>query len=92
VGSGSDEAEMDRVLTDRQAVAVIELPLLNRLAVDERAIRASEIDEPELLSPPLEASVVPAGRRVAEDHVVVRRPAHTQRVVARAVAVAGVRA
>jgi hypothetical protein len=51
---------------------MIELFLLDRLTVDEGAVRASQIDEPELVPAALEARVVTAGRRVSQDDVVVR--------------------
>ncbi len=70
---------------------MVQLLLLDRLAVDERAVRTSEVDHPELLTTSLEPGMVTARRGVAEDHVVVRRPAHAQRVVTGAVTMPRVR-
>lgn len=78
---------MDCVLADRHAVAMVQLPLLDRLAVHERTVRAAQIDEPELLASPLEPGVVAARGRITQDDVVVGRAPEAQRVVARAVAV-----
>src|SRR5437588_5831440 len=70
---------------------MVQLLLLDGLAVDERAVRAAQVDEPELIAATLQARVMPAGRRVAEDHVVVGRAAKAHGVVAGAMLVAGVR-
>ena len=82
---------MDRVLSDRDAVAVIELLLLDRLAVDERAVGAPEVDDPEPLSTPLDAGVVAARRGVAKDEVVVGRSSKAERAVTGSVRVTCVR-
>ena len=81
---------MNRVLADRDAVVVVELLLLNRLSVDQGAVGAPQVNDPELLAPPLDSSVVPAGCRVAKDEVVVWGSAHPQRAFGGAVGVAGV--
>src|SRR5438270_12633560 len=47
--SGLDDHEADCVLPDGDAVAVVELLLLDRLAVDESAVGAAQVDDPELL-------------------------------------------
>src|SRR5258708_5618105 len=79
------------VLTDCDAVAVVQLFLLDGLAVHQRAIGAAEVYDPELLASPLDAGVMSTGRRVAEDQVVVGRAADAERSIAGAVVVAGVR-
>src|SRR5260221_12951045 len=89
-GSGLDDGEADRVLTDRYPVAVVQLFLLDRLAVDQRAVGAPEVDDPELLAPALDAGVVTAGRRIAQGHVVVRRAADAHCGLAGAMVVARV--
>jgi hypothetical protein len=71
---------------------VVQLFLLDGLAVHQRAVRAAEVDDPELLAATLDARVVAAGRRVAKDEVVVRRAPDAKGGVAGAVVVAGVRA
>ena len=63
---------MDCVLADREAVPVVELFFLDRLAIDQRAVGAAEVNDPELVATPLEARMVAACRRVAQDDVVVR--------------------
>ncbi len=85
------DREAECVLTDCDAVAVVQLFLLDGLAVHERAIGAAEVDDPELLASPLDAGVMSTGRRVAEDQVVVGRAADAERSIAGAVVVAGVR-
>src|SRR5437660_977497 len=70
---------------------MVQLLLLDGLAVDERAVRAAQVDEPELIAAALQARVMPTGRRVAEDYVVVGRAAEAHGVVAGAMLVAGVR-
>jgi len=65
------DREADCVLTDRYAVAVVQLFLLDGLAVHQRAVGAAEVDDPELLATPLDARVMAAGRGIAEDQVVV---------------------
>jgi len=62
---------VDRVLADREPVAVAQLLLLDRLAVDEGPVCAAQVDDPEVVAPALEPGVVAAGRGVAKDHVVV---------------------
>jgi len=79
------------VLSDGDAVTMVELLLLDRLAVHESAVGAAEVDDPELLTTPLHASVVPAGGRVAKDEVVVGRAAEAERSFSGAVRVAGIR-
>ena len=81
---------MNRVLADGDPVAVVELLLLDRITVDERAVGAPEVDDPELLTTPLDACVVPARGRVAQDEVVVGRAPESEGIVAGAVGVAGV--
>ncbi len=81
---------MNRVLTDGDSIAVIELLLLDRLAVDERAVGAPEVDDPELLTAPLDTSVMAACGRIAKYEVVVGRAPHPQCAVAGAVRMAGV--
>src|ERR1700737_3811595 len=66
-----DQREVDCVLADRQAVTVVELLFLDGLAVDQGAVGAPEVDDPELVSAPLDACVVAARRGVAQDDVVV---------------------
>lgn len=61
---------------------MVELLLLYGLTVHKRAIRAAQIDDPELIAAALEPGVVAAGCRVAQDHVVVRRAAQADRMVA----------
>src|SRR5579859_6223804 len=87
-----DDHEADGVLADRDPVPVVQLLLLDRLTVDQRAVGAAEVDDPELLAAALDASMVAAGGRVAKDHVVVGRAADAQRRIACAVVVPGVRA
>ena len=89
-GLRPEEREMNCVLTDRDAVVVLELFLLDRLAVDQRAVGAPQIDDPELVAATFHASVMPAGRRVAKDQVVVGRTPHSQRALGGAVRMAGV--
>lgn len=81
---------MNSVLTDRDAVVVLELLLLDRLSVDESAVRASQVDDPELLAATLDTGMVPTGRRVAKDEIVVRGTPHPQRVLGGAIRVARV--
>jgi len=83
---------VNRVLSDGDAVTVVELLLLDRFAVDEGAVRAPQIDDPELLTAPFDAGVMPARGRIAKDEVVVGRAPESQSGLARAVCVAGVRA
>src|SRR5438105_6801720 len=85
------DREADCVLTDGDAVAVVQLFLLDGFAVDQGAVGAAEVHDPELLASALDTSMVTAGRGVAEDQVVVRRAANAQRGVAGLVVVAGVR-
>ena len=82
---------MNRVLTDRDAVVVGELLFLDGLAIDESAVRASKVDDPELLAAALNSGVVPAGRGVAKDEVVVWGPPQAQRGLTGAVVVPRVR-
>src|SRR5690348_10515530 len=86
------DREADCVLTDCDAVAVVQLFLLDWLAVHQRAVGAAEVDDPELLATPFDPCVVSAGRGVAEDQVVVGRAADAKRGVAGPMVVAGVRA
>src|SRR5438132_1516185 len=65
------DREADCVLTDRYAVAVVQLFLLDGLAVHQGAVGAAEVDDPELLAPPLDTRVMAAGRGIAEDQIVV---------------------
>jgi hypothetical protein len=81
---------MNRVLTDGYPVVVVELLLLDRLTVDERPVGASEVNDPELLTTPLDSGVMPACRRVPKDEVVVRRTAHAERALVGAIVVARV--
>ena len=83
---------MNRVLSDGDAVTVVELLLLDRLAVDKRSVGASQVDDPELLAAPLDPGVMAAGGRIAKDQVVVGRAAEAERAVAGTMRVAGVRA
>jgi hypothetical protein len=46
----AEDGEVDRVLAEGDPVTVVELLLLDRLAVDERAVGAPEVDDPELFS------------------------------------------
>ena len=71
---------------------MVELLLLDRLTVDERAVGAPEVDDPELLTPPLDPSVMSARGRIAKDEVVVRRAAEAERGFAGAMRVARIRA
>jgi len=82
---------MNRVLPDRDAVVVVELLLLDRLSIDECAVRAPQVDDPELLAAALDAGVVPTGRRVTKDEVVVRRAPHPKRAFSGAIGMARVR-
>src|SRR5579859_2282707 len=45
-----DDHEADCVLADRDPVAVVQLLLLDRLAVDQRAVGAAQVHDPELLA------------------------------------------
>src|ERR1700716_3621449 len=45
----ADKREVHRVLADRDAVAVAELFLLDRLTVDQGSVGASQVDDPELV-------------------------------------------
>src|SRR5207248_10371689 len=65
------EAEAKRVLADRDHVAIGQLLLDHRLAVDQRAVGAAEVADPERAGPDLDPPVVPWGRGVADDHIVV---------------------
>src|SRR6266849_3840298 len=61
------DREAECVLTDCDAVAVVQLFLLDGLAVHERAVGAAEVDDPELLASPLDAgvmSLVAGSRRI----------------------------
>jgi hypothetical protein len=79
---------MNRVLTDGDAVVMVELLLLDRLSVDKRAVGAAKVHDPELLSAPLDTGVVPAGRGVAKDEIVVRRTPHAESAFGGAIVVA----
>src|SRR5579864_6128877 len=68
---GSENRELNRVLPDGHAVAVIQLFLLDRFAVDKRAVGAAQVDDPELVPAAFEAGVVSARGRVSQDDVVV---------------------
>jgi hypothetical protein len=81
---------VNRVLSDGDPVTVIQLLLLDRLAVDESPVGAPEVDDPELLTAAFHARVVAAGGRIAEDEVVVRRAPEAEGAVAGAMRVAGV--
>src|SRR5229473_306766 len=65
------EREADRVLSDRDEVAVGELFLDHRLAVDQRAVGAAKIADPERAGPNLDTAMPARGRGVADDDVVV---------------------
>jgi hypothetical protein len=82
---------VNSVLSDGDSVAVVELLLLDRLAVDERAIGAPEIYDPERLTSPFDAGVVPARGGIAKDEVIVGRTPKPERRVTGAVRVARVR-
>ncbi len=82
---------MNRVLADGDAVTVVELLLLDGLAVDQRAVGAPEVDDPELLAAALDAGVMSARGRVAKDEVVVGGAAEAQSVVGSAMRMTGVR-
>src|SRR5947209_19172065 len=69
------EGEAQRVLTDRDQVAVRELLFNHRLAVDQRAVGAAEGSDPEGAGPYLDPAVMPRGCGIAHDHVVVWRAA-----------------
>src|SRR6266851_4508421 len=56
----SEYREVHRVLADGDPVAVTELLLLDRLAVDKRPVGAAQVDDPELIAAPLEAGVMTA--------------------------------
>ncbi len=83
---------MNRVLPDGDAVTVVELLLLDRLAVDKRPVGAPKVDDPELVATPFDAGVMAAGGRIAEDEVVVGRAPEAERAVAGPMRVACVRA
>src|SRR5260370_31730935 len=61
------EGETHRVLTDRDHVAVGELLFDDRLAVDQRAVGAPEVADPEETVPGLDPAVVTAGRGRSDD-------------------------
>jgi hypothetical protein len=82
---------VNRVLSDRDAVTVVELLLLDRLAVDQRPVGAPQVDDPELLATPLDPGVMAARGRIAQDQVVIGRAPKAERAVAGAMRVAGVR-
>src|SRR5260221_12528662 len=75
-GSGLDDGEADRVLTDRYPVAVVQLFLLDRLPVDQRAVGAPEVDGPELLAPAPQQGGQTPGRRISQGNAVVGGGAH----------------
>jgi hypothetical protein len=62
---------VNRVLADGDSVVMVQLLLLDWLAVDKRSVRAPEIHDEELFSATLDAGMVTARRRVAKDEVVV---------------------
>jgi hypothetical protein len=64
---------VNRVLSDRDSVAVVELLLLDRLAIDKRAIGAPEVYDPERLTSPFDASVMATRGGIAKDEVIVGR-------------------
>jgi len=80
------------VLSDRDSVTVVELLLLDRLAVDKRPVGAPKVDDPELVATPFDSGVMAAGGRIPKDEVVVGRAAEAERAVAGAMRVACVRA
>src|ERR1700730_5060532 len=65
------EGEAHRVLADRDQVAVRQLLLYYRLAVDQRAVRASQVADPESAVPHLDPTVVTRGCGISDDDVVV---------------------
>ena len=81
---------MNRVLTDGYPVVVIEFLLLHRFSIDESSVGAAKVHDPELLPTSLDARVMSAGRRVAKNQVVVRRPAHAKGGLGGAIGVASV--
>src|SRR6195256_3248826 len=66
------EREADRVLTDGDKVAVGQLRFDHRLAIDQRAVGASKVADPEEAAPDLDPAVMTGGGRVADHDVVVR--------------------
>jgi len=83
---------VNRVLSDGDSVTVVELLLLDRLAVDQRPVGASKVDDPELVATPFDPGVMAACGRIAKDEVVVGRAPEAERAVAGAMRVARVRA
>src|SRR6266851_4845300 len=69
------QGEAHRVLADRDHVAVGELLFDHGLAVDQCAVGAPEVADPEKTVPGLDPAVVTGGRRGSDDDVVIRRPA-----------------
>src|SRR5258707_14364476 len=69
------QCETHRVLTDGDHVAVGKLLFDYGLAVDQCAVGAPEVADPEKTVPGLDPAVVTGGRRVSDDDVVIRRPA-----------------
>src|SRR5260370_15122240 len=74
-GSLALQSEAHRVLADRDQVAVGQLLLDHWLHVDQRAVGAPEVADPEVAVPHLDASVMTGGCGVPDDDVVVRRAA-----------------
>src|SRR5437764_15211971 len=77
-GLSLDDHEADRVLSNRDPVPVVELLLLDRLAVDQSAVGAAQVDDPELLAATLEPRMVAARRRIDQDQVVCWGPGAAQ--------------
>jgi len=81
---------VNRVLADGDAIVVVQLLLLDRLAVDQRPVRASKVDDEELFTTAFDACVVATRRGVAKNQVVVRRPTQSKCAIAGAIGVAGI--
>src|SRR5450631_1192101 len=69
------QGEAHRVLADGDHVAVGQLLFDHRLAVDQRAVGAPEVADPEEAVPHIDPAVVTGGRRVPDHNFVVRRTA-----------------
>jgi len=89
-GLSLDDHEADRVLSNRDPVPVVELLLLDRLAVDQSAVGAAQVDDPELLAATLDPRMVAARRGIAQDQVVVGGAADPHRAFAGTVVVPGI--
>src|SRR5207245_8952684 len=64
-------AEPDRVLADGYEIAIGKLLLDHGLAIDQGAVRAAEVADPERPGANLDAAVPAGSGRVADDAVVV---------------------